>query len=641
MSVTARRIGLVLLGLFALLLLVVLVFFGPGDLARYASAWASGRTGREVSVGRVAIDAGLPPRITLEQVRLANAQWGQAPVLFEADRIRFRLRILPLLIGDLRFVELQLDAPVVWLERSPRGEPNWQFVPAPAAAPAVEALPEERAEFPVLTQFELRDLRLHYRDRRDGTRREAAFDRVSGRAVAGTQGLSLQGEGQWEGAPLRIALEGASVDLLRGSEDPYPFALVLDLGQSTLRIAGTVDEPFGARGLDADLHLEGTDLAHWSALYPLPLPATPDYRMDTRLHRAGGDLRMTSLTAHIGATDLAGDLRLAWDASPPHLSGSLQAECLHLGDFKGLIGAPPEGPPPTPGKLFPDVPLNIDKLQQLDMDVAVQAARVEGLPLPLETLDAHVQVADGRLRAEPMSLGIAQGTWSGMLALDSRAAPANVVLDTRLRHVRLGAFFPNIPILDANEGFITGHVALDGSGGAVAEAIGSSDGSIALVMTGGRIDSEFIEIIGLDLAELLLVVGDEGSASPVRCAVAVLDVNDGIADVDALVLDTEDSTVVGRGRIDLRNEQLDLTLLAHPKDPSLLAARTPLHLMGAFVKPDVDVEASGLAGRAATALALTALAGPLAAVVPFIEPGEAEDVACGELLRRARREEER
>jgi uncharacterized protein involved in outer membrane biogenesis len=80
-------------------------------------------------------------------------------------------------------------------------------------------------------------------------------------------------------------------------------------------------------------------------------------------------------------------------------------------------------------------------------------------------------------------------------------------------------------------------------------------------------------------AEALAVLaagGEEKEAGmvPVQCLVSRFEVQDGVMMTRALVLETSDSTVTGSGTIDLGQETLDITLLAHPKDASVLGERS-------------------------------------------------------------------
>jgi uncharacterized protein involved in outer membrane biogenesis len=120
-----------------------------------------------------------------------------------------------------------------------------------------------------------------------------------------------------------------------------------------------------------------------------------------------------------------------------------------------------------------------------------------------------------------------------------------------------------------------------------------------------------------------------------RCAVIDLGVRKGIATSNALVVDTDDTLVIGAGAISFADERLDLTLYPQPKDRSVLAARVPLHIRGSFRDPDVFPDAKALAVRGAAA-GLLALINPLLALASFIETGPGKDSNCGNLLAETR-----
>jgi uncharacterized protein involved in outer membrane biogenesis len=117
----------------------------------------------------------------------------------------------------------------------------------------------------------------------------------------------------------------------------------------------------------------------------------------------------------------------------------------------------------------------------------------------------------------------------------------------------------------------------------------------------------------------------------VRCAYTDLDVEDGVMTSQSLVFDTTDTAIVGAGKIDLRDEKLDLELHPLPKDQSPLALRVPLDIRGTFKDPSFRPEVGPLAARVAAAAALYAIAPP-AALLALLETGPGENVKCGEAL---------
>jgi uncharacterized protein involved in outer membrane biogenesis len=118
--------------------------------------------------------------------------------------------------------------------------------------------------------------------------------------------------------------------------------------------------------------------------------------------------------------------------------------------------------------------------------------------------------------------------------------------------------------------------------------------------------------------------------------VSRFEVQDGVMMTRALVLETSDSTVTGSGTVDLGDETLDVTLLAHPKDASVLAASTPVAIKGTFRDPQIDVVSEELGQKGLAALALGVVLPVIGAIFPFIETGESEGVNCAALINEAR-----
>jgi hypothetical protein len=189
-------------------------------------------------------------------------------------------------------------------------------------------------------------------------------------------------------------------------------------------------------------------------------------------------------------------------------------------------------------------------------------------------------------------------------------------------------------------GTFGGRANLTIQGNSIRDMAAAADGELAVIMGGGQINALIIEALGLDVGEILAVLaagGEEKESGmvPVQCLVSRFEVQDGVMTTRALVLETSDSTVTGSGTIDLGQETLDLTLLAHPKDASVLTASTPVTLTGTFRDPTIDIVSEELAEKGLAALALGVVLPVIGAVLPFIETGEAEGVNCAALMKAA------
>jgi hypothetical protein len=107
-----------------------------------------------------------------------------------------------------------------------------------------------------------------------------------------------------------------------------------------------------------------------------------------------------------------------------------------------------------------------------------------------------------------------------------------------------------------------------------------------------------------------------------------------------MVLDTRDSVIWIDGSLSMASEAIDLRAVVSPKDFSPLTLRTPLRVRGSFAAPEVSLDKTPIARKLAAAL-LLALLNPLAALIPFIDPGDGTTTttrtadACQSLMQRS------
>jgi AsmA family protein len=71
-------------------------------------------------------------------------------------------------------------------------------------------------------------------------------------------------------------------------------------------------------------------------------------------------------------------------------------------------------------------------------------------------------------------------------------------------------------------------------------------------------------------------------------------------------------------------------VVAKPRNVSPLTLRSPLRVRGPFVAPRVSVQPAPIAARVAGGLLLGAI-NPLAAILPFLDPGERSEPPCATL----------
>jgi uncharacterized protein involved in outer membrane biogenesis len=254
---------------------------------------------------------------------------------------------------------------------------------------------------------------------------------------------------------------------------------------------------------------------------------------------------------------------------------------------------------------------------------------------------------------QALKADVAGGQLSGSTRLDSRAQPPRWAAQLRFAGVDVAGWVrgvrtpagerkapasTNAPALrqqreEARRGddktpsaYLTGQlettIDVSGAGQSTAEILSTLEGPVHATVRDGTLSHLVTEALGLDLAQALGVAIKGDDSLPLRCARLDFMTHNGVMRLTRGVLDNPDSTIRVAGQVDLRNEQLALAARARPKDVSPVSLRSPVSVTGTLSAPTVSIEPTRLAARVAGAVALGALAGPVAALIPLLDPGE-------------------
>jgi len=186
------------------------------------------------------------------------------------------------------------------------------------------------------------------------------------------------------------------------------------------------------------------------------------------------------------------------------------------------------------------------------------------------------------------------------------------------------------------EGTLEARAELHGVGDSVHKAASTANGTVAIAVPNGQMRQLFAEALGIDATKAVgLLIDKSQKETGVRCALADFSANNGVLTARNLVLDTDPVLAKGSGTIDLRTETLDLSLEGKPKTFRLVRVKAPITLTGQILSPHVGIKAGRVPLQAAEAVGLAVVATPLAAVIPFLDPGLAKNADCASLLSEA------
>jgi len=156
----AAFIGVVVLAVVLYLLFADLSKYRPDIESAVADA-----TGREFRInGNFELDVLPSPRVVMEQVTLANADWGSEPLMLDVGHLSAEVGLWSLLFGPIDVREFRLRDVRTLLETNEDGTGNWEMGPPESEPPPPEEGEAEDAALPVVIQFaELKNINLTFR----------------------------------------------------------------------------------------------------------------------------------------------------------------------------------------------------------------------------------------------------------------------------------------------------------------------------------------------------------------------------------------------------------------------------------------------------------------------------------------------
>jgi uncharacterized protein involved in outer membrane biogenesis len=580
------------------------------------------------------------PSFSAEGIAIANPAWAGQGKLGTIDRLRLRIRLVPLLWGKADIRVIAVERPNFSLLADPSGRKNWDFS---------NGEKKEPMKLPPIQQFIIQDGRLKYLDAQRDVRFQGTINAREELGQAG-RGFSLMGRGTINGAPFRAEVVGGP--LLNIERDkPYPFNAEIRAGRTYITAKGSVPKPFDMAQFQMDTTARGPDLAELFPITGVALPNTPPYQLRGRLIRDGLTWRIDGFRGRVGDSDIYGDVRVETGGARPFLKADLRSKSLDFDDLGPLFGAAPKaGPGETVSpeqaavakqmvaqqRLLPDTTLDVTRIRAMDADVTYRALSIRDTPIALRAGSVRVKLDNGLLRADPLRLDLPYGQVNGHIALNARGATPATDLDLRLTNARLEGLIPFAfkggPVLT---GPVVGRAKLSGTGNSVHKAFGSADGEVTVVAPNGEIREAIAELMGVNVIKGLGLLNKKDT-TPIRCAVAHFETKSGVMRADNIVLDTGPVILKGQGNVNLATERMNFSLRGHDKKFRVGRVLVPVSVKGPLLAPKLGINPGPAIAQGGVAVTLGSLLSPLAAILPFVDPGLAKDANCAALIAEAK-----
>jgi AsmA family protein len=626
-------------GALVVAILLFLAFFDWNYLRRPVAGYVANRIGRPVAIdGNLRVKLlSWTPSATVEGLRISNPP-GRAGDMTNIKKLTISVKLTPLFKGEVILPLVQADQPNIDLYRDANGVNNWTFK---------GKAPGEPTRLPAIRRFEINDGKLRITD---GVRHLKFAGTVNSREVVGertVEGFKLRGDGTLNSEPFKMDLTGGP--LINVDPDrPYPFDADIRAGSTHATAKGQITRPFDLGVFQTTLNVTGADMSDLYYLTGLTLPNTPPYHVSGTLTRNDRRYRYTGMSGRVGDSDLHGWIGVTTGGKRPFLTGDVHSRVLDFKDLFAVIGGGASSAKAGPikasqvkvnqtlraqGRIFPDTPLNVDRLRKMDADVKYRADTIRSQRFPVRKGSVHVKLDNALLRLDDLTFVMPRGQLAGQVAINARQSVPVTDLDMRLTGARLEQFLPAKFKDNSVNGALIGRAKLHGVGRSVRDTASTASGTVGLVVPNGEIRKAFAELLGVNVVKGLgLLLSKNEDKTPIRCAVADFQGSGGVLTAQNLVFDTGPVLVSGGGTLDLRNERMALRVKGNPKKFRLVRLNVPIRVEGALLSPKIKPETGKAIGQVGIGAVLGSVLAPLAAILPFVDNGLAKDANCSALI---------
>ena len=634
-----RNVALGVLGtLFAIWLVL---FVTKGRFLKHTFESVVGRlTERRVTVGGdfQLYFAPLKIKFYAERLAISNPAWATQPHLFTAERIDSRIAPLSLIFGKRRLYWLDLANGRVDLEWNDAHDRNtWTFSEKKGSGKPLD--------LPRIDRATVVGTAVRYLDPRMRLSTEVNVDTIRSTDARIGQAVGVSGGGRLRDTPFTVAARMLSPDatVARGRNE---LVLRARAAGNIIDVAGTLPSIAAIEDVPLSVRAQGGNLSTLLGIIGVALPNTRDYRLRAQLVQSGNRYRFTRMSGTFGKSDVAGRLTIT-NADRLHLDSELTTRRLDIVDAAPFIGYNPDiveekgavaaaaATGAAPSRVLPDAALPVETMQRFDADLKWRIGVVRSRRVPVSNIDLTLDLERGRLALSPLTFAMARGNVASDVIFDTRRRPSAASYDIRLAPTPMGRLLAGYGVAESGtSGTIRGRIQLAGRGDTVHDSLATSQGRIAFVMPAGTLWTRNIELSEIDLGTFVQKMFQRELKEPVRinCGLVAFTVRNGLAATDPILIDTTNNVIIARGGFSFRDEALDLAFRADSKKFSLFSGQSPVGLVGHFAAPEINVISPQLLARAGVGLGLALTATPVAALLAFVDPGDAKAAQCGPVL---------
>jgi uncharacterized protein involved in outer membrane biogenesis len=573
-----------------------------------------------------------------EGMTVSNPAWASRPNFFAARSIDTRVRTFSWLFGRGILADyLTLDGAAVDAEWDAKRRNTWTF-----GDPDKKGEP---FEWPVIQRAAVTGTTVRYVDPSLLLTTDVKVDtiRSTDTSIDGNR-VGFTGDGTLRGR--RFVMNGA---LLSPNSTARFGRTRLEMhaksGPTLLDLTGTLPAATQIQGSDLDLTVRGPNLRLLFDFLGVAVPDTRRYRFRSDLTKAGGEWRFTRLRGFFGDSDLAGRMTVSLPKDRLFVDADVASKSVDIIDIGPFIGYAPQALATTgvqaavkqtgTPRIIPDAPLRADAIKMFDAHVLYKVADFKQPFVPVSNVSLTFDLDHSLMTLSPLTGDLSGGHVAADITVNARVPAVVTDYDIRLSPTPLGTLFKSTGFFNSGTtGTVKARVKMRGTGDTLRESLATSNGRIAITLPAGTFWTQYVQLAEFDIGLFLQKMLQDKLKKPIQvnCGLIAFTVRDGLAAADPILIDTDKNVMTAKGGFSFRDESLNLQFRADGKKFSLFSGQSPVGINGYFAAPGYSLISPQLLARGGAGVALGIVGTPLAAILAFVDPGDAKSAQCGPVL---------
>ena len=437
--------------------------------------------------------------------------------------------------------------------------------------------------------------------------RDATWAEIEGSVLDATrlQGVRIRAEfGAADLGPLRPYLKGEPPDVgpIRGAAQLSDHDGTLGLEHFELRggregvfeihVSGVLDDVLEADEISLVVQVDARDLRLLGQIFDAEPPAIGPIAFSGRFTGSNERLVVEDLTLRLDETELTGSLSgSAVSGERPSLTARLASPRVHLDDIGVEPVSETERPraPERPGPWWVGAErLPFEQLRAVDLDLDLRADRISGRQgLEVRSARAIVRLDDGDLEVSDASFVYEGGRFEARLLIDTTTPQPDLALIANLKGFDLAMALAQIVENPQGAGLVDANINLQSRGHSIDAIRSKLAGHVDVLMREGYAPTRLARAMELELLDAIIPFETAANIDRPSCFGVELEIEDGVARVESLVLRSSQVTVTGEGTMDIGRRRLDLRLTPTRTRPGLLGAAVAVKIEGPLSDPSI------------------------------------------------------